>query len=92
MDTLASQRVDVVQLDLGMTELDGAPCHKAIRIAAPSIPVVVLTGNTEPAVREETFHQGAAYYLPKPLTTLTEIRRCLIDAARNHRPRRQMDL
>ena len=64
---LAHENVDLVLTDLSMPVLDGAGMVREIRRQGMDLPVVALTGATEPEVRLSCSHAGMTAYLTKPL-------------------------
>ena len=56
---------DVVLADLGVPDSSGIQTLGALTEAAPSLPVVVLTGNDDDAVALEALKRGAQDYLVK---------------------------
>jgi CheY-like chemotaxis protein len=60
------QRPDVVFLDVNMPGANGVEVLKLFRQTDPSIPVIMVTANTEIPVAEECLKQGAFSYVPKP--------------------------
>jgi CheY-like chemotaxis protein len=65
---------DLVLLDLGLPDLPGLDVARRIKAAAPTIPVVALTGRDDPADREALLAAGCAAYLVKPVDTQALIR------------------
>ena len=65
---LAAQRhrPDVVFLDINMPGPSGVEVLKLLRRADPTIPVIMVTVNTEVAVVQECLQEGAFAYVPKP--------------------------
>jgi two-component system OmpR family response regulator len=57
---------DVLLLDLGLAQLDGAEVLKAIRRHDSTLPVVVVTARDEVATRIDLLDLGADDYLVKP--------------------------
>ncbi|MDQ4069139.1 MAG: response regulator [Actinomycetota bacterium] len=57
---------DVVVLDLHLPGKDGIDVLSAVREARPGIPVVILTGQDSPEVRERALAAGAAMFITKP--------------------------
>jgi two-component system response regulator HydG len=59
-------KVDVLVTDLRMPDLDGLALLDAVRVAAPELPVIVMTayGAIDSAV--ESIRKGAYHYLTKP--------------------------
>ena len=66
MQAVAAQRPDVVFLDINMPGPSGLDVLKALRRVDASIPVVMVTVNTEVAVVQECLREGAFAYVPKP--------------------------
>jgi DNA-binding NtrC family response regulator len=60
-------RPDAVILDVVMPGMSGTEVLKLIRAADPTIPVVMLTGQTDARVAGETLRLGAIAYAPKPV-------------------------
>jgi two-component system OmpR family response regulator len=60
------QRPDVVFLDISMPGPSGLEVLKELRQADPSLPVIMVTVNTEVAVVQECLSAGAFAYVPKP--------------------------
>src|SRR6266704_4389753 len=68
-DGLAMARradVDLVVLDLGLPDLDGAEVLRRLRAGGCHVPVIVLTARGDTADRVEGLDQGADDYLTKP--------------------------
>jgi PAS domain S-box-containing protein len=64
---LASQRTDVVLLDLGLPDSQGLDSLRAICDVVPQVPVIVLTGQDDEVIGETAIRQGAQDYLIKPV-------------------------
>jgi signal transduction histidine kinase len=62
---LATKHVDVVLLDLTLPDAFDLRGVKAIRLAAPNIPLIVLTGSTDPSLGSRVMAAGADDYLQK---------------------------
>jgi DNA-binding response OmpR family regulator len=60
-------RPDVVILDVVMPGMSGTEVLKLIRATDPTIPVVMLTGQTDTRVAGEILRLGAIAYAPKPV-------------------------
>jgi CheY-like chemotaxis protein len=67
LDILTQQAVDLVLTDLSMPVLDGASMVREIRRRGLRVPVVALTGATEPEMRVSCSQAGMAAFLTKPL-------------------------
>lgn len=63
---LKTGRPDVVLLDLWMPGMDGVDVITAIRLADPTLPVVILTADTDIARAQQLLTRGAFDYIPKP--------------------------
>jgi CheY-like chemotaxis protein len=60
------RRPDVVFLDINMPGASGVEVLKELRRADPTLPVIMVTVNTEAAVLQECLREGAFAYVPKP--------------------------
>lgn len=61
-------RFAAVVLDLRMPKLDGENALFAIRLVAPKVPVVLISGFDEQFVHRRFIDRGLARFLPKPFT------------------------
>lgn len=68
LQRLATARVDLVILDLGLPDSSGLDTLQKIRDAAPDKPVIVLTGVLDETLAMGALRQGAQDYLVKDLT------------------------
>ncbi|MGH9748492.1 MAG: sigma-54-dependent transcriptional regulator [Candidatus Polarisedimenticolia bacterium] len=66
LQTLARRPVDVTLTDLRMPEGDGLELVRRMRVSAPGVPVVVLTGQGTIASAVECVKAGASDYILKP--------------------------
>ena len=66
--TAATQRPDVIVMDLAMPRLDGISAIRRLKADKRSrdIPVILLTGYPERAIRGGAVEAGAAVFLTKP--------------------------
>jgi diguanylate cyclase (GGDEF)-like protein/PAS domain S-box-containing protein len=62
---LDSERFDAVLLDLGLPDGEGLETLRKARLAAPELPIVVLTGNQDTDLPLKAVRSGAQDYLPK---------------------------
>jgi PAS domain S-box-containing protein len=62
---VSAQEFDVVLLDLGLPDASGLTALTAVRAAAPSLPVVVLTGRGDEETGLEAVREGAQEYCVK---------------------------
>ncbi len=75
LDELADFEPDLLLLDLRMPHLDGFQVLEALRGVVPAdeyLPVLVLTGDLSPEVREQALSAGARDFITKPFD-LTEV-------------------
>jgi DNA-binding response OmpR family regulator len=66
---------DAVLLDVTLPEMTGEVVLAQLRDADPRLPVVMMTGNTDPELARTLLAQGAFDYVAKPftLTRLTQV-------------------
>jgi signal transduction histidine kinase len=62
---LAQFTVDVILLDLGLPDAQGLAAIRRVRAAAPSVPLVVLTGMDDEQLAAHALKEGAQDYLIK---------------------------
>ena len=86
---LASHHIDVILLDLGLPELKGYKSHTVMRLAAPNIPVVILTGDDSKVSRDVVLAAGAKEYLIKGETSVDQLRDALLRAYQDRRKLRR---
>jgi DNA-binding response OmpR family regulator len=68
MDEVAQRRPCLIVLDLHLRNgKNGMELLKELKKAAPEVPVAILTGNPDEALREEALRLGACEFLPKPV-------------------------
>jgi signal transduction histidine kinase len=65
LDRLDQAAIDVVLLDLSLPDSQGLQTFAAVHAAAPSVPVVVLSGLDDEAVAVRAVQEGAQDYLVK---------------------------
>ncbi|MEW6333822.1 MAG: HD domain-containing phosphohydrolase [Thermodesulfobacteriota bacterium] len=65
LSRLKSEGIDLVLLDLGLPDSRGLDTFRALRDAAPQIPVIILTGNSDQEVAVAAVKEGAQDYLIK---------------------------
>ena len=66
LEAARKKRPDVVFLDINMPGPSGVEVLKELRHTDSTIPVIMVTVNTEVAVVQECLRQGAFAYVPKP--------------------------
>jgi len=62
---VAGQGYDLILLDLNLPGLSGLDALAAVREAAPGVPLVVLSGESDPAIVRATIEAGAMGFIPK---------------------------
>jgi CheY-like chemotaxis protein len=67
LDIVAQRPPDVVLLDIAMPGIDGVTVLTRIQELAPSVPVIMVTGNGDEAIARETLRLGAFDYITKPV-------------------------
>ncbi|MBI5061968.1 MAG: response regulator [Desulfatitalea sp.] len=66
IQALRRQDFDVVVLDLKMEDMDGLEVLKIIKIMAPDLPVIMLSGHASDEAARTGIEAGAFDYLTKP--------------------------
>ncbi len=66
LEMAASQKPEVIILDLGLPDMDGLAIIKALRAAGGKTPIVVLSSRGEEATKVEALNTGADDYVTKP--------------------------
>jgi DNA-binding NarL/FixJ family response regulator len=61
----ADPGLDLVLLDLAMPGADGWTAFRALRGRHPSVPVVIVSANDDPAAMRRALDEGAAGFVPK---------------------------
>ena len=59
-------RPELVLLDIGLPGANGLELLMRMRLMNPSAKVIMVTGNTDPALAREAFRLGALAYVDKP--------------------------
>lgn len=70
LDRAADVCPDVVVLDARMPIVDGLAACRALRLdpRTSDLPIIMVTGDAEPAAAHAAFDAGATDYLPKPFS------------------------
>jgi DNA-binding NarL/FixJ family response regulator len=68
LERAAARRYDLVLLDLNMPGVSHLDALAALREAVPDAPVVVLSGESDPAVVRAAIERGAMGFIPKSAT------------------------
>ncbi len=74
---LGKEKADLTLLDLGLPDSNGIDTIRIMRKAAPNIPIVVMTGNTDEDVGMAAVKDGAQDYLLKGKTPPYHLSRVL---------------
>jgi two-component system, cell cycle sensor histidine kinase and response regulator CckA len=62
---LSERPVDIILLDLGLPDSQGLDAVRRAHLAAPGVPLVVLTGLDDESLAAQALHEGAQDYLIK---------------------------
>jgi len=81
--------IDIVLLDLGLPDSTGKSAYVELRKAAPTVPIIVLTGNRASELEFDVLTCGADDYLNKSVTFGSQLIRSLEGALSNARIRRR---
>lgn len=88
---LAAHAVDAVLLDLGLPDAQGLAAIRRARMAAPGIPLVVLTGLDDESLAAQSLQEGAQDYLIKGQIETRGLLRALRHAGERKRLERMKD-
>jgi two-component system, NtrC family, response regulator HydG len=80
--------VDVIVTDLRMPDLDGLQFFQFVRQRAPSVPVIMISGQASVEAAVSAMRDGVVDFLTKPFS-LSEIRRVIARALANRRLARE---
>jgi CheY-like chemotaxis protein len=75
LDGIASDRPNVVLLDVSMPGMDGYETLDQLRSANVHVPVIAVTGHDRPGSRERLLARGFDGYLPKPVMSELDVQR-----------------
>jgi phosphoserine phosphatase RsbU/P len=89
---LAKGGVDIVLLDMGLPDGHGLDTVRRAHAAAPSVPLIVLTGLDDEALAAEAMKEGAQDYLIKGQIESRALPRALRHAIERHRMQTETDL
>lgn len=88
---LAKAEVDIVLLDMGLPDGHGLGTVRRAHAAAPSVPLIVLTGLDDEALAAEAMREGAQDYLIKGQIENRALPRALRHAIERHRMQAETD-
>ena len=71
LDALADLHPDVILTDCQMPRLDGISLVRRLRARGDRTPVIMISGQDEPQIRDTAIAAGVNQYLFKPLNTAT---------------------
>lgn len=80
LEHLRRDPADVLLLDLGLPDSEGLDTVRRVRVRAPDLPLVVLTGSDDPALAAGTRAAGADGHLVKGELGARVLRRMLLQA------------
>jgi signal transduction histidine kinase len=89
---LAKGGVDIVLLDMGLSDEHGLDTVRRAHAAAPDVPMIVLTGLDDEALAAEALKEGAQDYLIKGQIENRALPRALRHAIERHRMQAETDL
>jgi signal transduction histidine kinase len=89
---LAHAEVDIVLLDMGLPDAHGLDTVRRARVAAPGVPMIVLTGLDDEVLAAEAMKAGAQDYLIKGQIENRALPRALRHAIDSHRMQVEADL
>jgi signal transduction histidine kinase len=88
---LAAGTVDIILLDLGLPDAQGVAAIRRARIAAPDVPLIVLTGLDDEVLATQSLQEGAQDYLIKGQNEARGLLRALRYATERKRLERLKD-
>ena len=85
LELLEKRNFDVVALDLGLPDSNGLSTISEVKRSAPTVPIVVLTGEEDDATSMAALREGAQEYLVKGKIEADTLTRVLRYAIERHR-------
>ena len=67
LDKVRSQHFDIILTDLKMDKMDGIQLLESVKMSAPHMEVVIITGYATVSTAVDALKKGAAHYLSKPI-------------------------
>jgi signal transduction histidine kinase len=89
---LEKGQVDIVLLDLGLPDGHGIDTVRRVRVVAPEVPVIILTGLDDEVLAAKAMKEGAQDYLIKGQIENRALPRALRHAVERHRMQTETDL
>ncbi len=89
LDTLETERIDVVLLDLNLPDSDGIETLESVHETAEAVPIVVLTGVRDQEIGVRAIQRGAQDFLVKDEVTTPLLVRTIYHAIERARQRRE---
>jgi PAS domain S-box-containing protein len=77
LERLRSGGIDIILLDLSLPDSQAVDTVKNVRICAPTVPIIVLTGNNDNEIALTTLQCGAEDYLVKGVFDATTLSRSI---------------
>lgn len=78
---LGDHQIDIVLMDLGLTNLHGLELVRRVRTAAPRVSIVLLSSADDEPIAVKAMQEGAQDYLVKGQIEARELIRALLNAA-----------
>lgn len=91
VDYLSQETCDVVLLDLSLPDMQGRDTYFEMRVLAPDLPIVVLTGLEDEALAVQLVQNGAQDYLSKGDLSSTILVRSIRHAIERHRLQTELE-
>ena len=63
------EKPDIVMMDINLPRMNGLEACRRLKDMFPAMPVIVMTGEIDPALRLKAYEAGADDFLAKPFTT-----------------------
>lgn len=83
LQCIDSDGADVVILDLGLPDSVGIETYDKLRAHAPSLPIIIITGNEDREMLAEAMNKGADNYLIKDAFDGNRVAVAILAAMRN---------
>ncbi len=80
LDLVARLKFDVILLDLGLPDAAGLSALNEVRKLEPNVPILILTGDTDPEMTEKALQDGAQDSLTREYLEGEHLRRSILFA------------